>query len=106
MLGSALGQRQLLAQRNQARPRRFVTHNACLSCRGDPIDVHARYPGDSLAVNNEKFRRLRSQQSILNSLTPGIVKEIVLSSAASVFACSAVSSTSGGRTFAHAGSFA
>ena len=37
---------------------------------------------------------------------PGIVKEIVLSSAASAFACSAVSSTSGGRTFAHAGSFA
>jgi len=38
--------------------------------------------------------------------SPGIVKEIVLSSAASVLACSAVSSTSGGRTFAHAGSFA
>ena len=37
---------------------------------------------------------------------PGIVKEIALSSAARVFACSAVSSTSGGRTVAHAGSFA
>ena len=37
---------------------------------------------------------------------PGIAKEMALSSAARVLACSAVSSTSGGRTVRHAGSFA
>ncbi len=46
------------------------------------------------------FQHLNVSTSQLLSL--GIVKEIVLSSAARVFTCSAVSSNSGGRTFAHA----
>src|ERR1700730_665231 len=43
--------------------------------------------------------------SVTSQLLHRIVKEIASSSEKSVFACSAVSSTSGGRTFAHAGSF-
>jgi hypothetical protein len=54
------------------------------------------------------FRSGNKGSTSLNpqSFNPGIVKEIAVRSAASVVACSAVSSTSGGRTFAHAGSFA
>jgi uncharacterized membrane protein len=58
-------------------------------------------------INNQllgAFSAFSFQISAFSS--PGIVKEMALSSAASVFACSAVSSTSGGRTVRHAGSFA
>ena len=62
---------------------------------------------DQLSTINTQLRKgawLPRSFTLSTLLTPGIVNPIALSSTASVFACSGVSSTSGGRTFAHAGS--